>query len=88
MHIFLKCILGRYICVAENTVGITEAVADIKVEITSAPPKLIFEPYDIDALPGTTIELPCQGEGTPPPEVCTMYDASTFYKLLLFTASI
>lgn len=33
------------------------------------PPTLLFEPYDIDALPGTTIELPCQGEGEPKPEV-------------------
>lgn len=34
-------------------------------------PKLINEPYDIDAFEGTTIELPCEGEGEPEPEVCT-----------------
>lgn len=33
------------------------------------PPTLLFEPYDIDALPGTIIELPCQGKGQPKPEV-------------------
>lgn len=29
----------------------------------------LFEPFDIDAFEGTTIELSCQGEGQPPPDV-------------------
>lgn len=41
-------------------------------------PKIINEPYDIDAYEGTSIELPCQCEGEPQPEVCTL---SLFHKL-------
>lgn len=37
------------------------------------PPTLIFEPYDIEAITGTTIEMPCQGEGFPKPEVDFVY---------------
>lgn len=40
-------------------------------------PKFLFEPFNIDAFTGTTIELPCQGEGEPAPEV----------KLFFFTSS-
>lgn len=63
---------GNYVCVAENSFGSSEAIAEIKVENNYGPPKLIYEPYDIDALPGTTIEIPCQGEGDPIPEVFKM----------------
>lgn len=32
-------------------------------------PKFLFEPEDLIAYAGTTIELTCQGEDDPPPEV-------------------
>lgn len=35
----------------------------------SIKPKFLFEPDNIDAYAGTTIELTCQGEDDPPPEV-------------------
>lgn len=38
-------------------------------EKQSYKPRFLVEPYDIDAHEGTTIELPCQGEGDPSPEV-------------------
>lgn len=61
--------IGTYVCVAENTIGTTDAKATITIQKEVGPPILIFEPYDIEALPGTTIEMPCQGEGYPKPEV-------------------
>lgn len=57
---------------AENAMGTTEATASITVQKDIGPPTLIFEPYDIEAIAGTTIEMPCQGEGFPKPEVCTV----------------
>lgn len=62
-------IVGVYVCVAENSLGFTEAKATITIQKDVRAPTLIFEPYDIEALPGTTIEMPCQGEGYPKPEV-------------------
>lgn len=48
--------LGKFLCRGERQ---------------AKKPKLVNEPYDIDAFEGTTIELPCQGEGEPQPEVCS-----------------
>lgn len=64
---------GTYSCVAENALGADEANAQLDVINVNAPPVLIFEPYDIEAIPGTTIELPCGAEGDPPPPVSIMY---------------
>lgn len=49
--------------------GKAEATATITIKKDLGPPTLIFEPYDIEAISGTTIEMPCQGEGFPKPEV-------------------
>lgn len=68
---------GTYVCVAENSIGSTEAEATITVQKDVGPPTLIFEPYDIEAIPGTTIEMPCQGEGSPKPEVKWKKDGKT-----------
>lgn len=43
----------------------------------SNKPTFLFEPFDIDAYAGTTIELPCQGEGEPSPEVKWKKDGKT-----------
>lgn len=60
---------GSYTCVAENILGSYEAHAKVEVIGLNAPPVLVFEPYDLDAIPGTTIEMPCGAEGDPPPTV-------------------
>jgi peroxidase len=60
---------GNYACIAENILGSDEATAQVDVINSHGPPNLIFEPYDIEAIPGTTIELPCGAEGDPPPLV-------------------
>ncbi len=52
--------------------GADEASATIEVINLNAPPVLIYEPYDLEAFPGTTIELPCGAEGDPPPLVRTI----------------
>lgn len=58
-----------YHCIAENILGSAEAPAKIEVINSHGPPVLVFEPYDLEAIPGTTIELPCGAEGNPPPLV-------------------
>lgn len=63
---------GLYACIAENILGSDEATAQVDVINSHALPNLIFEPYDLEAIPGTTIELPCGAEGDPPPLVSTI----------------
>lgn len=64
---------GLYACSAENILGADEATAQVDVINSHGPPKLIFEPFDIEAIPSTTIELPCGAEGNPPPIVSYKY---------------
>ncbi|XP_058178642.1 peroxidasin [Anopheles ziemanni] len=52
---------GTYVCVAENELGIAEVEAEVVV-INEGPPRFLFEPYDLDAIEGTTIEMPCKAE--------------------------
>ncbi|KAL5280951.1 PXDN family protein [Megaselia abdita] len=60
---------GQYTCVAKNSKGRREVTAEITVENPQGPPRLQFEPYNMDAFTGTTIELPCKAEGDAPPQV-------------------
>lgn len=46
-------------------------------EKQSFKPRFLSEPFDIDAHEGTTIELPCQGDGEPSPEVKWRKDGNT-----------
>lgn len=69
---------GHYICVAENILGSDEASANVEVTNPNGPPVLIYEPYDIDAIPGTTIELPCGAEGDPIPVVSFNNSSNNF----------
>uniref|UniRef100_T1GI43 Ig-like domain-containing protein n=1 Tax=Megaselia scalaris TaxID=36166 RepID=T1GI43_MEGSC len=59
---------SQYTCVAENSKGKREVTAEITVESPQGPPRLQFEPYNMDAFTGTTIELPCKAEGDSPPQ--------------------
>ena len=61
--------LGQYTCIAENSKGKREVTAEITVENAQGPPHLIFEPYNMDVFPGTSIELPCKAEGDAHPQV-------------------
>ncbi|XP_055621397.1 peroxidasin isoform X2 [Toxorhynchites rutilus septentrionalis] len=53
---------GNYICVAESELGSVEAAAEVAVINDVGPPRFLFEPYDLEAIEGTTIELPCKAE--------------------------
>lgn len=66
---------GLYACVAGNVFGVDEATAqlDVIVDTTNGPPNLIFEPEDLEAIPGTTIELPCGAEGALPIVVSSLF---------------
>lgn len=64
---------GHYVCVAENILGSDEASATVDVINPYGPPVLLYEPYDIEAIPGTTIELPCGADGDPIPVVCVFF---------------
>lgn len=60
---------GTYVCSILHESGVVEASGVLEVVTSRGPPTLLFEPYDLDAYPGTTIELPCRGEGDPTPQV-------------------
>ncbi|XP_058461280.1 peroxidasin isoform X2 [Malaya genurostris] len=53
---------GTYVCVAENELGSVESSAELTVQSDVGSPKFLFEPYDLEAIEGTTIELPCKAE--------------------------
>lgn len=75
---------GSYACIAENILGSDEASAQIEVINSHEPPVIIFEPYDLEAIPGTTIEIPC-GTGVEtdaPPMVKVFY--FLIYSFILF----
>ncbi|KAK5642959.1 hypothetical protein RI129_009126 [Pyrocoelia pectoralis] len=68
---------GLYVCEARNELGYREASANVVVEtIVQKPPILIYKPYDIQAILGSTIELPCKGEGVPTPGLQWRKDGS------------
>lgn len=53
---------GIYTCIAENENGHTYVSATVTVEKMHTAPRLLIEPFNLDALGGTTIELPCKAE--------------------------
>lgn len=56
--------IGIYTCIAENENGQATATAKITVERTRSAPRLIIEPFDLEAFTGTSIELPCKADET------------------------
>ncbi|KAM3968773.1 LOW QUALITY PROTEIN: peroxidasin [Aphomia sociella] len=68
---------GLYHCRAENTEGLTEISALLKVtEIQSFPPRITVRPEDTDAFKGTSIQMPCEVESEPPASVEWRKDGS------------
>ncbi|KAJ8776183.1 hypothetical protein J1605_015745 [Eschrichtius robustus] len=57
---------GTYTCVAENSVGRTEASGSLSVHV---PPQLVIQPRDQMAAPGESIAFQCETKGNPPPAI-------------------
>ncbi|KAK4877721.1 hypothetical protein RN001_010227 [Aquatica leii] len=68
---------GLYVCEARNELGYREASAKVEIEtVVQRPPTFIYKPYDIQAVLGSTIELPCKGDGVPTPGLQWRKDGS------------
>lgn len=52
------------------------------------PPKLIYKPYNIEALVGSTIELPCKATGDPNPGITWQKDGSGMQRTGRFKISL
>ena len=67
---------GLYTCRAQNRLGYIEASAKLEVKSsrTAIPLELITVPHDMVAPAGTTVQLPCQAEGFPRPEIQWLKD--------------
>lgn len=58
---------GTYHCRAENTEGLSEISANLKVEeISIEAPRIVTKPEDTDAFKGTSVALPCEVESELP----------------------
>ncbi|XP_054251693.1 LOW QUALITY PROTEIN: roundabout homolog 3 [Indicator indicator] len=57
---------GTYTCVADNSVGRSEASGTLTVHV---PPQLINGPRDQTVSPGQSVTFQCQSKGNPPPAV-------------------
>ncbi|KFV71469.1 Roundabout 2, partial [Dryobates pubescens] len=57
---------GTYTCVADNSVGRSEASGTLTVHV---PPQLITGPRDQTVSPGQSVTFQCQSKGNPPPAV-------------------
>lgn len=68
---------ARYVCRAKNSNGYAETSADLKVvDAAYSPPRLTYEPQDMEAEPGAIIEMPCRVEGVPKPVIQWKKDGS------------
>ncbi|KAM9255737.1 LOW QUALITY PROTEIN: roundabout homolog 3 [Cariama cristata] len=57
---------GTYTCVADNSVGRSEASGTLTVHV---PPQLVTGPRDQTVPPGQSVTFQCQSKGNPPPAV-------------------
>ncbi|XP_049884964.1 peroxidasin [Pectinophora gossypiella] len=61
---------GIYHCRAENTEGLTEISAILKVqELQIVQPKIVLKPEDTDAYKETSVQLACETESEPSAEI-------------------
>lgn len=72
---------GVYRCIAENIHGTTDASVHVDVTSSTSPPQLVFEPYDMDAIQGSTIEMPCKGNSDQLAEVKWKKDGRTLFTI-------
>ncbi|KAG7189813.1 hypothetical protein KM043_017473 [Ampulex compressa] len=68
---------ARYVCKARNSNGFAETSADLSVvDEDASPPRLTYEPQDMEAEPGAVVEVPCRAEGKPKPRMRWTKDGS------------
>ncbi|CAG5007139.1 unnamed protein product [Parnassius apollo] len=68
---------GLYHCRAENSQGLTEISAILKVdEAQIIPPKIILKPEDTDAFKETSVQMPCEVDAEPPATIEWRKDGS------------
>ncbi|CAH0547883.1 unnamed protein product [Brassicogethes aeneus] len=81
---------GLYICEARNSLGYSEVSAKLAVQppVESKKPKLIYKPYNMEALIGSTIELPCKADGDPTPGIQWSKDGQTMQRTGRFRVSL
>ncbi|ELW72215.1 Roundabout like protein 3, partial [Tupaia chinensis] len=73
---------GTYTCVAENSVGRSEASSSLRVHV---PPKLVTQPQDQTVAPGQSVTFQCETKGNPPPAVFWQKEGS---QVLLFPSQL
>ncbi|XP_067419291.1 roundabout homolog 3 [Emydura macquarii macquarii] len=69
---------GTYTCLAENSVGKSEASGSLNVHV---PPQLVTRPRDQIVAQGRTVTFHCETKGNPPPAVFWQKEGS---QILLF----
>ncbi|KAM6431803.1 roundabout homolog 3 isoform 2-T2 [Liasis olivaceus] len=69
---------GTYTCMAENSVGKSEASGSLSVHV---PPQLVTRPRDQIVTQGRTVTFQCETKGNPPPAVFWQKEGS---QVLLF----
>nr|XP_016852268.1 PREDICTED: roundabout homolog 3 isoform X2 [Anolis carolinensis] len=73
---------GTYTCVAENSVGKSEASGSLSVHVGPfLPPQLVTRPRDQIVTQGRTVTFQCETKGNPPPAVFWQKEGS---QILLF----
>lgn len=78
-----------YICEARNEMGLREVSASVTVKnIPFKPAKLVYKPYNIEAIVGSTIEMPCKAVGDPKPGLTWQKDGSTMQRTGRFKVSL
>lgn len=80
---------GWYICEARNELGVTQVSASLTVKNWAyRPAKLIYKPYNIEAIVGSTIEMPCKSEGDPKPGITWQKEGSRMQRTGRFKVSL
>ncbi|XP_076271608.1 peroxidasin isoform X2 [Rhynchophorus ferrugineus] len=80
---------GLYVCEARNPIGTREVSAKVTVSgYNTKPPRLVYKPYHIEALVGSTIELPCKAVGDPNPGITWQKDGARMQRTGRFKISL
>lgn len=79
-----------YICEARNSLGYREVSAKLKVVLPDKRnvARLVYKPYNMEALIGSTIELPCKAEGDPAPGIQWSKDGQRMQRTGRFKISL